>query len=198
MIENTSDRDPLVHLLGMMGGSGQSGYIEEMEAAGAAQMRESTVLPTEGPWEEAEALGFVRGGDTDDLFCEASLPEGWSKDGTGHSMWTNIVDERGIVRAAIFYKAAFYDRRAFWSLRDPGVQAYSDVRWGEGHKDVTKMELPDYWDKLTAEERASALESAEKCLQNDLDFVARTQPDPERIELAKRVRDLIEMGQIGE
>lgn len=40
------------------------------------------------------------------------LPDGWKKVGTNHDMHSDLVDETGKVRASIFYKAAFYDRRA--------------------------------------------------------------------------------------
>jgi len=41
------------------------------------------------------------------------LPIGWKKRSTGHSMWNDLVDDKGRVRATFFYKAAFYDRDAF-------------------------------------------------------------------------------------
>jgi hypothetical protein len=48
----------------------------------------------------------------DDLFVNATLPAGWSIKRTDHHMWSKLVDANGAERAAIFYKAAFYDRRA--------------------------------------------------------------------------------------
>jgi hypothetical protein len=44
------------------------------------------------------------------------LPEGWHIKATDHSMWSNLVDDKGRNRASIFYKAAFYDREAFLSF----------------------------------------------------------------------------------
>lgn len=52
----------------------------------------------------------------DPLFCHAELPAGWHKEATDHSMWSNLVDDKGRIRAKIFYKAAFYDRDAFTRL----------------------------------------------------------------------------------
>ena len=54
-------------------------------------------------------LGVV---EDDPVFQYVELPEGWKKVGTGHSMWSDLVDDKGRKRARIFYKAAFYDRRA--------------------------------------------------------------------------------------
>lgn len=51
-------------------------------------------------------------GEADDIFLRVELAPGWSIQPTDHSMWTRLVDDRGRERAAIFYKAAFYDRSA--------------------------------------------------------------------------------------
>jgi hypothetical protein len=94
-----------------------SGAIEASESAGQRQLVESDVLPTQISAElkkELESAG-VKFGDpveNDPLFTYVELPEGWKKQATDHAMWSNLVDDEGKVRAAIFYKAAFYDRRA--------------------------------------------------------------------------------------
>lgn len=94
--------------------------IERMEAAGQAQLCASDVLPHEmKPSREAfERMGFVFGGpvDGDPLFVYATLPARWSKAPTDHSMWSKILDAKGRPRVEIFYKAAFYDRRAHMRL----------------------------------------------------------------------------------
>jgi hypothetical protein len=89
-----------------------SADIEKSEALGQEEVVNSTKLPIEGDWKELIELGFVRGKNIDDLFCEAALPTGWQKVASGHSMWSYIEDHRGLTRASIFYKAAFYDRSA--------------------------------------------------------------------------------------
>lgn len=61
------------------------------------------------PWEK---LGFVFGEAADDLFVSVTFPKGWKKEPTDHSMWSDILDDKGRKRGAIFYKAAFYDRAA--------------------------------------------------------------------------------------
>lgn len=51
----------------------------------------------------------------DDMFCEAVLPQGWKVQRTDHSMWSNLLDDKGRRRAQIFYKASPWDRDAFLS-----------------------------------------------------------------------------------
>lgn len=116
-IENTSQRPNEAHLVGIME-QGQSAYIEGMEAEGQRQLVASAVLPIDcnGDEDAILALGVTFGEPTDDLFREVTLPDGWEKRGTDHDMWSEVVDEQGVARIAVFYKAAFYDRRAFMRL----------------------------------------------------------------------------------
>jgi hypothetical protein len=92
--------------------------IERMEAAGQAQLVNSDRLPTktqdEGDDAQYLALGFTFGDPDrgDPMFRTATLPPGWSRKATDHSMWSRLVDEHGRERVSIFYKAAFYDRSA--------------------------------------------------------------------------------------
>ncbi|SCY29454.1 hypothetical protein [Ruminococcus sp. YE282] len=60
-----------------------------------------------------EKMGIEIVGDYDGLFWEVQLPEGWQVKATSHSMWNEIIDNKGRKRATFFYKAAFYDRDAF-------------------------------------------------------------------------------------
>lgn len=158
-IEDTSKRDPLLLVAGAWG---NPGHIEEMEAQGQAQLLNSTELPTdmrEGR-QAYEALGFTLGAPhpNDPMFCPATLPEGWTRAATDHSMWSRILDQHGRERVEIFYKAAFYDRRAFMRLNTPysylsraldtGVEPVMDDEWlpceatlealAELHKDAAK------------------------------------------------------------
>jgi hypothetical protein len=151
--ENTKDRDPLLHLMGALGSSGVSGYIEEMESAGQSQLIHSTSLPAEilhSTREEFEALGFVFG-DQDDLFMQATLPEGWRKEGSDHAMWSHVVDERGLKRVNVFYKAAFYDRKAHMSLANVGRSLAADFLYGD------EPVSPIPWHLLTDSETAAAV-----------------------------------------
>lgn len=90
------------------------GGIEAQEKRGQQALVASTNMPKElHPGREAfEALGFTFGQDVDDIFVSATLPAGWTRAATGHSMHSDILDERGRKRVGVFYKAAFYDRRA--------------------------------------------------------------------------------------
>jgi hypothetical protein len=99
--------------LPMFGGS--SSNIEAMEARGQQQLLASCDLPTQGSDDpEFLRLGFTFGEPHpgDPMFRPATLPKGWSRAATDHSMHSNIVDELGRERVGVFYKAAFYDRRA--------------------------------------------------------------------------------------
>ncbi len=66
--------------------------------------------------ETLKQMGITLGAEVDDLFVKAQLPDGWTKRATDHAMWSDLLDEQGRRRAAIFYKAAFYDRSAHMSL----------------------------------------------------------------------------------
>jgi hypothetical protein len=114
-IENTSTRPGELHLLGALS-EGTDSYIGGMEKAGEAQLVASAVIPTERSVPDAELtdLGFVLGAlvEGDPLFQNCTVPDGWTKRPTDHDMWSEILDNEERVRFRIFYKAAFYDRRA--------------------------------------------------------------------------------------
>lgn len=126
-IDNTTKRmqedadEPLL-LLGeaMITGSPES-FIERQERDGQRQLVSSDRLPSayRGDRAEWEALGFTFGDpDPDDpLFMPVTLPEGWKREGSDHAMWSYIADQHGRRRVGIFYKAAFYDRKADMHLR---------------------------------------------------------------------------------
>lgn len=117
-IRNTAEeaaQNPLLTLGAMMGGGGA---IEAQEARGQRELVESEQLPVRmmGVTDaDLITLGFTLGEPTpgDKLFRPATLPPGWKKQATDHSMWSKIVDESGRERFSIFYKASFYDRDAF-------------------------------------------------------------------------------------
>lgn len=110
MITNTAKENSSIHLLTAIA----KGGIEEQEARGQMELVSSEVLPSTGSWGELEKLGVKRGAhvEGDDMFVYAELPAGWKKRRTDHSMWSELIDENGVVKANIFYKAAFYDRSA--------------------------------------------------------------------------------------
>lgn len=92
---------------------GNPGAIEAQEVQGQKELCNDAALPVEGSETVAHLveLGAVR--ENDPLFRDVTLPEGWEIKPTGHSMWSSLQNEKGEEVAAIFYKAAFYDRGAF-------------------------------------------------------------------------------------
>lgn len=108
-------------LVGLTDAKSIGGSIEAMEAKGQKELVASSQLPMECSPGGREALikaGVIFGevSQGDKLFCNVTLPQGWRKVGTDHSMWSDLRDEKDRVRARIFYKAAFYDRRAHMSV----------------------------------------------------------------------------------
>lgn len=122
MAEKITKSDPKDILAASLLGMNPSDAIEASEAAGQSQLVNSLELPKvvrgfQGDPDKALTdLGFIIGEVTDDLFRKTFLPKGWKKVATGHSMWSNIVDDKNRERFSIFYKAAFYDRDAFMNV----------------------------------------------------------------------------------
>ena len=119
---NEAKENPL-SVLAMALGKGTSKMIEDQEASGQRDFVSSTTLPTEFMSDNGktalEKAGVVFGDvvEGDPLFQYVVLPEGWKKRTTDHSVHSVLVDDKGRNRASIFYKAAFYDRKASISLR---------------------------------------------------------------------------------
>jgi hypothetical protein len=112
-IENTSKRNPIVHLAAGFPGSGTfANCIEDQEAAGQSQLVNSEMLPRDGSDGYATVGVTVVDDSGDDLFVKVTLPAGWSKRPTDHSMLSEVVDDLGRKRIGVFYKSAFYDRKA--------------------------------------------------------------------------------------
>lgn len=95
--------------------------IELQEKAGQAEVVRMSVLPRKihnpelqhlDPVEVYARLGIKVTGDADDLFYNVELPEGWQKRAEDHAMWSHLADEKQRQRVVVFYKAAFYDRKA--------------------------------------------------------------------------------------
>lgn len=100
-----------------LGAKSNSDAILGQEADGQRSFVTSETLPTEMSMDDRaalEAAGVVFGEVVpgDDLFQYVQLPAGWTKRSTSHSMHNDLLDDKGRKRAGIFYKAAFYDRRA--------------------------------------------------------------------------------------
>lgn len=101
---------------------GNPNAIEAQEARGQEELINSLQLPKKCNYprgtnavEQYHKMGIktFTSSKGDDLFIGVKLPDGWKKQATEHSMWNNLLDDKGRVRATFFYKAAFYDRDAF-------------------------------------------------------------------------------------
>lgn len=96
------------------------GGIERQEAEGQRRFVSSATLPKQLRGTSREQLekewGVKFGTESDGLFVNIELPEGWKLERTDHSMWNSLLDDKGRERASIFYKAAFYDRDAFLNV----------------------------------------------------------------------------------
>ncbi len=111
------------------------GGIEAQEARGQQTLCQSSQLPIEmlhGCTKEGlESLGVAFKNVADDLFWNVTLPTGWNLQPSDHSMWNSLVDDKGRTRARIFYKAAFYDRKAHISLSSRyQMDSYHDISKG--------------------------------------------------------------------
>lgn len=106
--------------------------VPVQEKLGQLALASSTQLPIKGLLGERarwEVLGVKILDDVksdDSLFCHVELPPGWRKVPRDHDYWTDLVDAEGTVHAEIFYKAAFYDRRANVRLTDPPARETDD------------------------------------------------------------------------
>lgn len=89
---------------------GPSNAIEMQESRGQRDFVQSDTLPTDvgGALKtQLEQAGVVFGEvvKDDPLFTFVTLPAGWKKVGTDHSMWSDLVDDKGVKRASIFLQS---------------------------------------------------------------------------------------------
>ena len=146
-IRNTTAdmRDP-VNQMGMIAEAIVTGspetFITGQERAGQHELVHSDSLPAKCDKAAFEALGFTFGDPdpADPLFMPATLPAGWEKRATDHSMGSVIVDPLGRERVSIFYKAAFYDRSAHMSLVGLGWYVQKWIEY-----DCPAVILDDEW-----------------------------------------------------
>lgn len=100
--------------------AGTPGGIEAQELKGQLAQAVLETLPAEFlgcSKEDFEKLGFKFTSKTPDgVFWNCKFPAGWKKLPTDHSMWTDLIDDKGVTYANIFFKAAFYDYHAHISL----------------------------------------------------------------------------------
>ena len=139
----TAKEDPSLILASAMI-FGSSKAIELQEASGQGELVNSDVLPTDGLWQVRgiiESNGGAIGCPVadDPIFTDVTLPPGWKKKPTDHSMWSKLVDGKGRERAAIFYKAAFYDRSAH--IRP--CRRFNIDTYGHSVEDEAKVSVKD-------------------------------------------------------
>lgn len=117
---NTSKEPRLEWLFG-----GNPNAIYNQESEGQKELNNSDQLPRKcnspkgiNIVEQYKLMGIevLNESDGDELFLDVKMPDGWRKDATGHSMWNNLVDDKGRIRGVFFYKAAFYDRDSFMNF----------------------------------------------------------------------------------
>lgn len=118
------------------------GGIEAQEKAGQIEQSLQDTLPIDMhgcSQADFEKLGFKFLNKIDRLFWQCEFPKGWRKKPTDHSMWSDLLDDKGRKRAGIFFKAAFYDRDAFIGLTPRyGVKsAYLDANKEEIYDRLT-------------------------------------------------------------
>lgn len=178
MIKNTQDEASVLAttLIAMVTGD-TDGVIEAQEKAGQTQLVNSDRLPTDLHNSQAdfEALGFTFGEPDphDPLFRPATLPDGWKRTASDHDMWSYVVDELSRRRIAVFYKAAFYDRRAFMRLntlegyvfdcQSRGVDVITDSTWATPaavaaaatHHAKNCQDRVDRWKQIAADRGSS-------------------------------------------
>ena len=121
--------------------------IPAQEKRGQTDLVESTSLPIKGSSDPEFLKSPIKIAPFDqenpekpgDLFRKATLPPGWTKRASDHSMWSYVCDENGCRRAAVFYKAAFYDREAFIRLEQRFYmkQDYSDASYAKADTEAT-------------------------------------------------------------
>lgn len=121
-LEKMKDSDPklqsLMHLAVVASGSDTYEASNIVENIGQQELKNHSVLPIKGDWETLELWGVKKLDAHDNLFCGCILPAGWRKE-TNSDYWTVLLDDRGRKRASIFYKSAFWDREAHFSVSFP-------------------------------------------------------------------------------
>jgi hypothetical protein len=120
----------------------------------------------DGTDEQLLELGIRFEGEGDGVMRPAVLPEGWTLRPTEHSMWNELVDDRGRKRASMFYKAAYYDRKAHLRLECRYVVRSDDGRYDRGGKIIDSRKY----------HRSYVLDNETGCRVKEWDWL----PEPQR------------------
>ena len=147
---------------------GAPGAIEAQEARGQAELLKSEMLPVKTQTDDDKfiELGFQfdEPVNSDDLFRGARLPDGWKREGSDHAMWSYIVDDRGIRRVSIFYKAAFYDRDAFMGLINVGANFVTEFVYAYPEDRASR---PEWSPVYTEAELQAAIDTCTRNLEDE-------------------------------
>jgi len=176
-MKNDPSLDVHAFLLAGLIGKDPSSFIERQEARGQELVTSLALLPkkeqsfskvTLTSKEIYESWGWTNLKDYDDLFYTATPPQGWTVTPTSHSMWNQIKDHHGRIRALYFYKAAFYDRDAFLSPKPRfTIEEHTDEFLNENYDTPN----PLYID-MSYEERTRAIHHY--YVIKDADIILRT------------------------
>lgn len=145
VVPDTTREDPQFRLTRalVMGGSAM---IEDDEKRGQQALAKSCQIPRKlngDKEEDLTAMGIKLGPNCEDkLFRFAEFPEGWTiKPHINHAMWSDLLDARGLPRATIFYKAAFYDRDAFINVKRSRFSVEVDYEARKNNKVVVQVKV---------------------------------------------------------
>lgn len=181
-------RDLKIDML-MMLAIGPEAAVPLIERRGQTELTQSTKLPNKGSNDPESLESPIKWGPRptgDALFRDATLPEGWTKKGSDHPMWSYVRDEKGRTRAEVFYKADFWDRDAFirFSRRfyassrynDDGSITYFVMDKGQGDKEeaiyAETPKLPDRETDVVARYKAE-----DEARKRAADWLAERYPD---------------------
>lgn len=140
-------------------------YLHQLEGERAEEAEERPCRVCGGTKLHPDALerlrddvGIVYVERVDDLFAKVDMPKGWGKEATDHNMHNDLFDAEGNKRASIFYKAAFYDRRADikWKARYGVTPEYKQAPGGDPTErpedpDALEIQRPVALDRATGE-----------------------------------------------
>ena len=109
---------------------------------------------------------------------------------TDHSMWSNILDQNGMVRGKMFYKAAFYDRSAHMYLStryqictDYIGKDYSttEIYFGNPQEKLYVAGQVHRANNATREQRIEAYAIEESLKQEAREWAKKNYPDYENV-----------------
>ncbi len=174
---------------------GNPNAIEAQEARGQQELIESLQLPRKcnsprgiNAAEQYHKMGikvFTTSKD-DDIFMGVKMPTGWKKVATDHSMWNNLVDDKGRIRATIFYKAAFYDRDSFINFEtryQTGCDYFNDEKNPEKDWDQARIAYvkdANIGEKIWTSEKHFS-DGQDKAYQDGKNWLNENYPDWENI-----------------